>query len=37
MQEPLRIVHLASTMKWTGVAEPMINTALYQKALGHEV
>ena len=33
----MRIIHLASTMKWTGVAEPMINTAVYQKALGHEV
>jgi len=37
MQESLRVIHLASTKRLTGVAEPMVNLAFYQKALGHDV
>ena len=37
MQEPYRVIHLASTKRLTGVAEPMVNLAFYQKALGHDV
>lgn len=33
----MKIIHLASSKRWTGVAEPMVNLAFYQKALGHEV
>lgn len=37
MRNNLKIIHLASTKRWTGVAEPMTNLAFYQKALGCEV
>ena len=37
MQEPYRVIHLASTKRLTGLAEPMVNLAFYQKALGHDV
>jgi len=37
MSHPLRILHLASTKRWTGVAEPMLNLAFHQKGLGHDV
>jgi len=32
----LKILHLASTKRLSGVAEPMVNMAFYQKALGHD-
>lgn len=37
MSKILRILHLASTKRWTGLAEPMINMAFYQKGMGHDV
>ncbi len=37
MSGHLRIIHLASTKRWSGIAEPMLNIAFHQKALGHEV
>ncbi|MBN1867931.1 glycosyltransferase family 4 protein [Candidatus Sumerlaeota bacterium] len=33
----LRILHLASSERWTGVAEPVTSLALEQQRLGHEV
>jgi glycosyltransferase involved in cell wall biosynthesis len=37
MRDNLKIIHLASTKRWTGVAEPMTNLAFHQKALGCDV
>jgi glycosyltransferase involved in cell wall biosynthesis len=34
---PLRILHLASSERWTGVAEPVSSLASVQQALGHKV
>ncbi|GIX45093.1 MAG: hypothetical protein KatS3mg130_1501 [Candidatus Sumerlaea sp.] len=35
--EPLRILHLLATSRWTGVAEPAVSTAQLQQARGHTV
>lgn len=35
--DKLKILHLASTHRWTGVADPLTNLAVNQKKLGHEV
>jgi glycosyltransferase involved in cell wall biosynthesis len=35
--EPLRILHLASSQRWTGAAEPAAGLAARQMAHGHEV
>jgi glycosyltransferase involved in cell wall biosynthesis len=34
---PLRILHLASSERWTGVAEPVTSLAVEQRRMGHEV
>ena len=34
---PLRILHLAASERWTGVAEPVISLAVEQQARGHRV
>lgn len=35
--QPLRILHLASSERWTGVAEPVVSLAREQARLGHKV
>ncbi len=35
-QHPLRILHLLSTYRWTGVAEPAVSVALWSERFGHE-
>ena len=37
LTRPLRILHLASSQRWTGVAEPASNLAKEQQAMGHQV
>ena len=37
LARPLRILHLASSQRWTGVAEPATNLAREQQAMGHQV
>jgi len=34
---PLRILHLASSERWTGVAEPVVSLAVQQQKMGHRV
>lgn len=36
VQKPLRILHLASSERWTGVAEPATSLARMQQQAGHE-
>jgi glycosyltransferase involved in cell wall biosynthesis len=33
---PLRILHLASSERWTGVAEPLVSLAMQQEKMGHK-
>ena len=35
-QRPLRILHLMSTWRWTGVAEPALSVALWHQKWGHK-
>ena len=37
IEQPLRILHLASSERWTGVAEPVVSVAREQMNAGHEV
>jgi hypothetical protein len=34
---PLRILHLAASERWTGCAEPLTSVALQQIKMGHQV
>lgn len=36
-QRPLKILHLASSERWTGVAEPVTSLAVQQQKMGHQV
>ena len=36
-QTPLRILHLVSSERWTGVAEPVVSLAQHQEELGNDV
>lgn len=36
-RQPLKILHLASSERWTGVAEPVVSLACEQTRLGHRV
>jgi glycosyltransferase involved in cell wall biosynthesis len=35
-QQPLRVLHLLSTYRWTGVAEPAVSLAVWHQRAGHE-
>ena len=35
--QPLKILHLASSERWTGVAEPVVSLACEQRRMGHRV